>query len=244
MSVLVPGATADQQRALIAKLEMELARQIAEIDARFAGRTFRAADVSAEISRVAGILRNWYVIEYGGTYDKVQRFFFENERARLSQIGNMIGDIGDLQDFFTATELGYNVDAGYPPNYVFSSEDEQWSQLLSAEKAPIQWLAGVAPPTLSNFTDWNEALTEAAETAANIPSITLGWLLDQLFKSLKLPTWLIPVIGVTALVGVGTWAYFSFLAPIGAAGKVLRLRRNPRRRRHARRRRRKELTKW
>lgn len=238
MSVLVPGATTEGQRAVIAKLEAELARQIAELDAKFSGRRFTAADVGEEISRVAGILKNWYVIEYGNWYDQVQRFFFENERQRLAQIGRMIGDIGDLQDFFTATELGYNVAKGYPPGYVFSAADAEFHQLLAAEKAPIQWLAGVAPPTLKNFAEWDEALTKAAETTANIPSATIRWTLEQLMKSLRLPTWVIPVVGVTALVGVGAWAYFSFLAPVGAGARLLRTRRNPRRRRRIRRRRR------
>lgn len=236
MSFLVPGATDEGQRQAIVKLTAELARQVAAIDAKFAGRTFRAADVADELNRVMAILSKWYVIEYGDTFDQVQRFFFANERQHISQIADMIGTVGDLQEFFTSTELGYNRDSGYPPEFVFTSSDTHWGQLLAAEKLPAQWLAGVAPPTLQNFREWDSALTTAAETAANIPSITIKWLLEQLFKSLKLPTWLIPALGITAIAGVGAWAYFSFLAPITASTRALRLRRNPRRRRIRRRR--------
>jgi hypothetical protein len=91
------------------------------------------------------------------------------------------------------------------------------------------------PPILADFSETDKVLTEAADDAANIPSITIKWLLEQLLKSLNLPTWLLPALGITAIAGLGAWAYFSFLAPITASTHVLR--RNPRRRRARRRRR-------
>lgn len=237
MSFLVPGASSSQQQALIGKLTTRLQGQLNDIDAKFAGRSFVAADVLDEIQRVADICKQWYVIEYGGTYDEVARFFFTYDRDKLSGIADLIDQIGTIQDFMVATSQGYNTNDGYPPDYVFDSTDAQWSQLYRAERAPIEWLMGVAPPTLQNFSDWDSALTKAADTTANIPSTTIRWLLDQLMKSLHLPTWVVPVVGVTALVGVGAWAYFSFLAPVGASARVLRLRTNPTRRRRRRRRR-------
>lgn len=237
MTVLVPGATTEGQKAAIAKLTQKLQEQLNAIDAKFAGRKFVAADVLDEIGRVADICKQWYVIQYGGTYDRVARYFFAYDNDKLKGLGDLIGQVGDIQDTLTAVAMNAP-DAEYTPDYVFDSTDKEWQDLYHAERAPIEWLMGTAPPTLANFSEWDAALTEAADDVKNIPSITLKWLLEQLFKSFNLPTWFIPVVGVTALVGVGAWAYFSFLAPVGASARLMRLRHNPRRRRRFMRRRR------
>jgi len=231
MSVLVPGVTPEQQRATIAKLEANLKAKLVELDAKFAGRTFRAADVIDELKRVEAITEGWHKIQEGGAYDAVRRFFSKYEADKLQQVVQMWEDAYEIRAIMQNVAAGSTRGEGYPPEFVFDSSNYFWQKVYRAERAPIEWLLKVAPPTLANFTEWNEALTKATDMAANIPSVTIKWLLEQLFKSLKLPTWLIPVVGVTALVGVGAWAYFSFLAPAGAAGKVLRLRKNPRRRR-------------
>lgn len=90
----------------------------------------------------------------------------------------------------------------------------------------------VGRPTLTTSAD----NTELVEKVRNAPSALTKWTLEQALAALGLPKWALPALGVTALVGVGLWAYVSFLAPVGAIARVRRA--NPRRRHRRRRRRR------
>jgi hypothetical protein len=87
---------------------------------------------------------------------------------------------------------------------------------------PINWLVRIGTPVLQTQADYQEL----AAKAVNAPSTASGWVLDQILKTLHLPTWITPTVAVISLVGVGAWAYFSFLAPVGRAARMVR--QNPR----------------
>lgn len=96
--------------------------------------------------------------------------------------------------------------------------------------APIAWVKSISSPVLQT----QASINNMAKLALDAPSSVIKWTLDQLMKSLGLPTWFVPVIAVAAVGGLGYWAYSTFLKPTGTAMRVLR---NPRRRRRVRRKR-------
>ncbi len=101
---------------------------------------------------------------------------------------------------------------------------------VAAMVAPIYWVKGIATPILQRSAAYDDML----RAAANAPSTGVNWLLEQLRKSLGLPSWFVPVLATAVVGGVAWWAYSTFLKP---AGTGMRLLRNPRRRRRVRRRR-------
>lgn len=100
---------------------------------------------------------------------------------------------------------------------------------VAAMVAPVYWVRDISTPILQRSADYDDML----KAAVNAPSTVLGWLRDQLSKSLGLPTWFVPVVAVAAVGGLGYWAYSTLLKP---TGKALRVLRNPRRRRVRRKR--------
>lgn len=95
--------------------------------------------------------------------------------------------------------------------------------------APIVWIRDIGTPVLQTM----DSYARMAKLAIDAPSSALKWTLDQLMKSLGLPTWFVPVVAVAAVGGLGFWAYSTLLKPTGRALRVLR---NPRRRRVRRKR--------
>lgn len=96
--------------------------------------------------------------------------------------------------------------------------------------APIYWVRDISTPILQRSADYDDMLRKAADA----PSAGLNWLLEQVRKSLGLPSWFVPVLATAVVGGVAWWAYSTFLKP---AGTGMRLLRNPRRRRRVRRKR-------
>ncbi len=90
---------------------------------------------------------------------------------------------------------------------------------------PINWLVRIGSPVLVTQSNYQEL----AQKAIDAPSSAIGYVLDQLRKSLGLPSWFVPVVAGTAAVGVGAWAYFTFLAPATRISRRL-VHQNPRRR--------------
>lgn len=227
MSVLVPGATPAQQAATIADLRRRLDLVVAEIELKFAGRTFVASEMQGEIDRAFVIATERQRIAEDMSSSAMPA-------DRLQEIGDICLDLLELKGFFDATASGAMASNGYPPMYVFDYRDTYWQKALALEKAPIVWVRDAVIPVLTDFSEMDKAL----DAVANIPQAGIKWTLEQILKALGLPTWLLPVIGVTAITGVGAWAYFSFLAPVGSASRALRLRHNPKRQRRVIRRRR------
>ena len=100
---------------------------------------------------------------------------------------------------------------------------------VAAQVAPIEWLIAIGSPALQRSASY----ADMVRAAADAPSKGLGYILDQLRKALNLPTWAVPVIAGAAILGVGVWAYFTFLAPVTRVSYAVR--RNPAKRKRRRR---------
>lgn len=94
--------------------------------------------------------------------------------------------------------------------------------------APIDWLIAVGGPVLQTDAQYRETYRSLVKTATHAPGLLAKWGLDQVVAAVGLPKWLIPVVGVGVIGGLGFWAYQSFLAPITRASRVVSP--NPRRR--------------
>lgn len=81
--------------------------------------------------------------------------------------------------------------------------------------APYKWFARIGTPVLTRKILIDDLTKQVTDT----PSAILKYLLDQLRKTLSLPSWFIPAVATTAVVGLGAWAYFTFLAPLTRATK-------------------------
>lgn len=225
--MMLTGATADAQTAAINKSQASLQRIVDELNAKFAGRTFRGADVVDELKRSFEV-----TFQFEEQAQSMGGWFGSLTDSQIGEIQDIGNDLLETYSFFKGVADGAMA-PDYPASYLFIPGSDYWNKALTLQKAPIQWLAGIQKIVLTN----QRNIDEAIDSAKNIPSASIRWTLEQLFKGLGLPTWLVPAMGVTALVGVGAWAYFSFLAPVGSVGRLVRARANPRRKRRVYRRR-------
>ena len=64
------------------------------------------------------------------------------------------------------------------------------------------------------------AKTNAAiDKVVNAPSTLIAWTLEQTLAAIGLPKGVLPVIGGVAVIGLGAWAYFTFLAPVSRVSR-------------------------
>lgn len=200
--------TYESQTAAIAKWQAALRAKAAEVDAKFMNRVFYAGEMAEEISRT-------FVI--AGDMLETVKTMSSPTPLQVKKIEDIVLELGELRGFFNAVAAG-RLASSYPPMWQFKPGDAFHTKAREAQKQPILWLIGVGTPVLQTQRDMDEML----ERASNIPSAGLKWTLEQILKALGLPEWALPAIGVTALVGVGAWAYFAFLAPIGSAARLAR----------------------
>lgn len=226
--------------ALVQEWERRLLAIAAQIDAKFANWNFTASEVLPDVKRTAEIARmylecattrtcmgQWSLTKGMSTLTEQNKQDAQNNYDELLTLRNTLDRInsGVLKD-----EYGYTAATKFAPG------TPQWLVTKEYLKAPILWLIQIGKPVFQNRIQWSKDLEDIIDTAKNIPQATIKWTLESILRALGLPTWLLPVIGITALVGVGAWAYFSFLAPVGGVGKLVRLKRkNPRRYRRRRR---------
>lgn len=191
-----------------------LAGKVNDIDKLFINRSFTASEIYPEIDKSWNMATQF--AETAKTMNNISS-------ADVDDINGIALSLLELRGFFDAVIKGQFEE--YPPSvYLFSSPNQYWQKALDGEKAPIQWLIRIGSPVLQTQADYNDLL----KTAANFPSTAIQWTLDSILKALHLPTWLIPAIAITGIVGLGAWTYFTFLAPISHTTRRLA---NPRRRR-------------
>ena len=75
----------------------------------------------------------------------------------------------------------------------------------------------VGRPALATVANTNAII----EKVVNAPSTLVKWTLEQTLASVGIPKWGLPVIGGAVIVGLGLWAYATFLAPVSRARKYL-----------------------
>lgn len=114
---------------------------------------------------------------------------------------------------------------GQLPAQQLVTRPELLSRCAGAMTAPIAWLVQIGTPALQT----SAAYGDMVRAATDAPSKALSYALEQLVKGLGLPKWFVPVIATGAVLGLGAWAYFTFLAPVSRSVQLVR--RNPRRRR-------------
>lgn len=212
----------DAYDAAIANWQSRLGAKMLEIDQRFAGRRFTAAEIRPEIAKM---------FQIAGEFQKESQSISRLTDRDRKDIDYIFIDLGELYGFFGAVDRGMSVNNGYPKSFVFAQGDPYWQKALDLQKAPIAWLLRIGKPVLESGADANRFLDKVKDA----PGAGIRWTLEQLLAGLGLPKWFLPVLGVTTIAGLGAWAYFTFLAPVSAASKTLRLRTNPRRRKRLRR---------
>lgn len=84
--------------------------------------------------------------------------------------------------------------------------------------APFYWLTDISVPVLER----QENLDKIRAAIKDAPGDALAWSLRQLLAGLGLPSWVLPVVGVTAITGLAWWAYSSFLAPVRTVSRTAR----------------------
>lgn len=201
---MLQDAAAD---AAITKWQNALAGKVAEIQYKYADSHPLAAELLTDVD-------HWWQVATE----------FANGAPTLSNISD--ADIQRAQ--YNAVDLlemraylkGLYFGSVVPDNVKFNA--------VGLMTAPIKWLQSIGTPVLQTQAKYEDMV----KTAADLPSLSLKYLLDQLLKSLSLPSWTVPVIAGGAILGAGAWIYLTFLAPVGRVTRTVRYA-NPRRRRRA-----------
>lgn len=197
--------TQESQQAAIASWQSRLTGKIQEVDDKFRGRTFTAAEIRPEIAKV---------FQIAGEFAKIAKTINNITEDELRRIDYIFIDLGELYAFFgvvaSGKAIGLSDSKDYPPSYVFAQGDPYWQKALDLEKAPIAWLIGVGKPVLENQVHVEELIRKAED----IPGRAIRWIINQAVQGLGLPKEVVPVIGGAVVIGLGVWAYFTFLEPI------------------------------
>lgn len=114
--------------------------------------------------------------------------------------------LSDLRGF-----ADIEVAAGRGQNFISSIINRITVERLTA---PIYWLISVGTPVVER----QIAFQEAATAVTKAPKAGLDWLLDLL----GLPRWAPKVLIGAGVLGLGAWAYITFLAPVGKVVKAAR----------------------
>jgi len=98
------------------------------------------------------------------------------------------------------------------------------NKLIADMQAPYRWLARVSRAAAGDRREIQETFNKVVDKVTN-PGFGIQWTLEQLLAALGLPKGALPVVGGVVVLGLGTWAYFTFLEPVRRSTKTLSLSR-------------------
>ncbi len=137
-------------------------------------------------------------------------------KAKTEMVDNAL-TLLELRAFYKAVKEGKFAAQGFEKEHIFKPGSEYSVKTAKALEAPYAWIAKHSESVLKRQEDIDDTLN----AAKNAPGNAANWSLEQLLKMLGLPTWLLPVLGITVIVGLGSWAYLTILAPLSRLSKSL-----------------------
>lgn len=203
--MMLSDATFD---AGINKWKSAVLGKAAEIRAKYANSSPLAAELLTDVD-------HWWTVasEFANGASSLSNITdMEIERAKYNAL-----DLLEMRAYLKGLYFGSVV----PPDVVANAVNQM--------TAPIDWLVSIGTPVLQAEANYQDMLKRAAD----LPSNAIKYLLDQAAKAVGLPTWIVPVIAGTAVIGMGAWVYFTFLAPITKVTRSVGYT-NPRRRQRRR----------
>ena len=201
--MMLGDATAD---AAISKWQGAMAGKVLEIETKYANSSPVAAELLTDVD-------HWWSVatEFANGADSLSNISDTDiERAKYNAL-----DLLEMRSYLKSLYFGSVVPVDVKFNAV---------RLMTA---PIKWLQSIGTPVLQTEAKYEDMV----KTATDLPGLGIKYLLDQVTKALSLPSWTVPVIAGGAVIGLGAWIYFTFLAPVGRATRSVSYA-NPRRRQH------------